>query len=201
MKTSYAIEETLMAKKALKSTTLQEIEDAMLAEGIAFLQAFQKRHAKESMYSFLFELSAVGYAAAAAVATEESLKEHAEQCVDDFDGDVKQAMAALRWAGPEDGWYQSEDKHFRNTNKLLDIAEETELYPEYDGTLEKIALSVIKRMDSDGVFGAPEVREKIVIGVCHTGGDNSENDFIKWASSVNSPAVIKYLKAQLKKRA
>jgi hypothetical protein len=172
-----------MAKKAVKSTTLREIEDAMLAEGVAFLQAFQKRHEKETIYAFLFELSAVGYAVAAAIATEESLRTHAEECVDDFDGDVNKAMTELRWAGPEDGWHQSEDKHFRNTNKLLDIAENSELYPEYDGTLEKIALSVIQRMDSAALFGPPKMREKIVLGICHTGGDNSVQDFIKWASA------------------
>lgn len=190
-----------MAKKSAKNTTKEEIEQALLAEGTAFYQAFRKRLAKETIYAFLFELSSVGYAAAAAIATEESLKRHAEECADDFDGDTSQAISELRWAGPEDGWYQSEDKQFRNTNKLLDIAEETELYPEYDGTLEKIALSVVKRMDGEGLFGPPEVREKIVLGICHTGGDNSEQDFIKWASDVNPPSVIRRLKAQLKKRA
>ena len=189
-----------MGKKAAKSTTLAEIEEAMLAEAIAFFQTFQKRHSKESIYAFLFELSAVGYAAAAAIATEEALASYAEECADDFEEDVQQAMDALRWVGPEEGWYQSEDKHFRNANKLLDIAEEIELYPEYDGTLEKIALSVMKRMDTDGIFGAQKAREKILLGVCHTGGDNSEQDFIRWASAVNPPAVIKRLKAQLKKR-
>ncbi len=190
-----------MVKKSPKSTTLQEIEEAMLAEGVAFLQSFQKRHSGESVYAFLFEVSAVGYAAAAAIATEEALAKHAEECIDDFNGDVEQARAELRWAGPEDGWYQSEDKHFRNTNKLLDLAEDIELYPEYDGTLEKVALSVIKRMDSEGLFGAADLRKKILVGICHTGGDNSEQDFIKWAASVNPPAVIKRLKTQLKKRA
>lgn len=190
-----------MAKKSAKRTTQEEIENALLAEAISFYQAFQKRHAKEAIYAFLLELSSVGYAAAAAIATEESLTRHAEECADDFEGDLPQAISELRWAGPEDGWYQSEDKQFRNANKLLEIAEETELYAEYDGTLEKIALSVIKRMDAEGLFGPPEVREKMVLGICHTGGDNSEQDFIKWASDVNPPAVLKRLKAQLKKRA
>ena len=190
-----------MAKKSVKSTTLKEIEDAMFADGVAFLQAFQKRHAKEAIYAFLFELSSVGFSAAAAIATEESLTRHAEECVDDLDGDIPQAISELRWVGPEDGWYQSEDKQFRNANKLLEIAEETELYAEYDGTLEKIALSVIERMDTEGLFGPPEAREKIVLGICHTGGDNSEQDFIKWATSVNPPAIIKRLKTQLKNRA
>lgn len=190
-----------MKKKSAKSTTLQEIEDALFTEGAAFFRDFQKKHDNEHIYSFLFELSEVGYAAAAVIATEESLTEFAQDCADDFDGDVQRALAELRWGGTEDGCYQSADKHFRNTNKLLDTAEETELYPEYDGTLEKLALSVLGRMDSEGLFGSKDARQKIVIGICYTGGDNSEEDFIKWASAVNPPAVIKRLKTELKKRA
>lgn len=189
-----------MKKKPAKTTTLQEIEEALFTEGAAFFRDFQKKHNHEHIYSFLFELSEVGYAAAAVIATEESLAEFAQDCADDFDGDIQRALAELKWGSTEEGCYQSEDKHFRNTNKLLDIAEETELYPDYDGTIEKIALSVLARMDSEGLFGVKEVREKIVIGICHTGGDNSEEDFIKWASAVNPPAVMKRLKAELKER-
>ncbi|MFO1044431.1 MAG: DUF4303 domain-containing protein [Planctomycetaceae bacterium] len=189
-----------IAKQVAKSTTQKEIEDALFVEGCAFYQAFQKRHAKESVYSFLFEISSVGYTAAAAIGTEESLAKYAEEIAEDFDDDVQQAIAELRWAGPENGCYQSTDKQFQQSNKLLEIAEDTELYPEYDGTLEQIALSAIKRMEEDVVFGAPEVRSKIVLGICHTGGDNSEEEFIKWASAVNPPVVVKRLKAQLKLR-
>jgi hypothetical protein len=124
----------------------------------------------------------------------------AEECADDFDRDTSRAISELRWAGPEDGWYPSEDKQFRNANKLLELAEETELYPEYDGTLEKIALSMVERMDGEGLFGPQQVHKKMVIGICRTGGDNSEKDFIRWASAVNPSAVIRPLKAQLKKR-
>ncbi len=133
----------------------------------------------------------------AAVASEESLSKYAEECIDDYDGDLDQAIAELRWGGIEDGWYQSKDKDFRNANGLLDIAEQIELYPEYDGTLEKIGLSVIRRMDAEAIFGPPEVRERIVIGICHTGGDNSQEQFLEWASAVNPPSVIKRLKSQL----
>ncbi|HEY1067530.1 MAG TPA: hypothetical protein VGE52_15515, partial [Pirellulales bacterium] len=61
-------------------------------------------------------------------------------------------------------------------------------------------LSILKRMVAEGVFGPPDVREKIVLGVCYTGGDNSEKEFLAWASQVNSPAVVKRLKAELKQR-
>jgi hypothetical protein len=190
-----------MPKKSKKGTTLVEIENSLMTEGVAFFRNFRKRNPHETIYAFLIELSGVGYAAAAAIATEESLARFAQECADDYDGDVELAKNELRWAGPENGWYQSDDKHFRNTNQLLELAEESELYPEYNGTLEKIALSAIQRMVTDGVFGSPGEREKMVVGICHTGGDNSEEDFLQWASVVNAPAVIQRLEAELKKGA
>ena len=190
-----------MAKKSTKNTTVEEIELSLANEGTAFYRDFRKRRSEEEIYAFLFELSAVGYAAAAAIATEEALARFANECLDSYEGDLDRAMSDLRWAGPENGWYQSADKQFRGTNKLLETAERAELYPEYDGTLVKIALAALRRMITDGVFGSGGDLEKTVVGVCHTGGDNSEEDFIKWASMVNAPSVIRRLKAELKKRA
>jgi hypothetical protein len=74
--------------------------------------------------SILIEISSVGYAAAAAIAAKESLTRHSKQYANEFDGDIPQAIPELRWAGFEDGWYQSEDKKFRNANDLLELAEE-----------------------------------------------------------------------------
>lgn len=204
-----------MAKKASKSaskaasgkkpnkkgTTVAEIEKSLAADGAAFYAAFRKRKSKETVYSFLFELSDVGYYAAAAIATEEELARYIQESLDSFDEDdaLERAIAEWRWAGPEDGWHQSTDKQFQATNDLLELAEESELYPEYSGTLETIALAALKQMIADGVFGSDEERKKIVIGICHTGGDNPEKLFVSWASEVNSPAVIRRLKAELKR--
>jgi len=189
-----------MAKKATTPTTIQEIEDAIITEATAYFALMQKRLATETTYAFLLELSAVGYAIAAAIATEESLERFADECAEDFDDDIEAAKNSLRWGSTEDGWYQSEDKHFRSSNKLLDAAENLDLYPEYDGTLERIALQAIQRMIDQGVFGPAAEREKLVLGICHTGGDNDEKDFLAWAAQVNSTKVMKRLKSELKKR-
>lgn len=190
-----------MPKKAQDRTTVEDIELALATEGSAFVASFRKRRPTETIYAFLFELSAVGYAADAAIATEEALLRTAEESLDSYDGDLSRALRDLRWAGPEDGWYQSRDRDFRGTNRLLEIAEQTDLYPEYDGTLERLALSALRRMVDGGVFSAEGERERVVLGVCHTGGDNSDEDFIAWASLVNSPAVVDRLKAELAERA
>ena len=188
-----------MAKKPKKTTTLAEIEEAFVTEGTAFFESFRRKKAKETVYAFLFELSAVGYYAGAAIATEEGLARSADDVQDSFDGDLEQAKSELRWGSLEDGWLQSTDKQFRATNELLERAEETELYPEYDGTLEKVAAAALQRMIDAGVFGSADERERLVVGLCHTGGDNSEQDFLRWAKPLNSASVLKRLKAELKR--
>ncbi|MFO0924958.1 MAG: DUF4303 domain-containing protein [Pirellulales bacterium] len=186
-----------MAKKKSSATSAEAIASALAVDATAFLEGFRKKHAKETIYAFLLELSAVGYAAGAAIATEESLRRFAEDCVEDFDGDLEKALRDMRWAGPEEeSWYQSPEKAFRISNQLLEIAEETELYPEYDGSLEKIALSALKSMMKEGAFGTKQECDAMVISICHTGGDNSAEDFLRWASSINSPKVMKRLKKE-----
>jgi hypothetical protein len=188
-----------MATRSLKTTTIEEIKISLAAEGAAFYSKFQTRHPEERVYAFLFELSAVGYAAAAAIATEESLARFAGECAESYEHDLNRAKDDLRWAGPENGWSQSTDADFRLTNKLLSIAEKTGLYGEYAGTLEKAALSALERMAADGAFGEASEVDRITIGICHVGGDNSEDEFVRWAACVNSPSAMKRLKAQLKK--
>jgi hypothetical protein len=59
-------------------------------------------------------------------------------------------------------------------------------------------LEVLKELDADQVFGVGKEREKIVIGVCYVGGDNSEEEFLKWAKSVNPPSIIERLRTELR---
>jgi hypothetical protein len=190
-----------MAKKAAKTTTLEAIEESLVAEATTFYGSFRQQNPEEHVYAFLFELSAVGYAANAAIATHESLHRFAEECADSYDNDLERAKDDLRWSSPENGWYQSPDEAFRATNRLLDIAERNALYPEYDGTLETLALAALKTMVSSGTFGGADALERMTLGICYTGGDNSDEEFLKWASAVNSPSVLERLKTELKMRA
>ncbi|MCC7492898.1 MAG: DUF4303 domain-containing protein [Fimbriimonadaceae bacterium] len=176
---------------------LPAIAAALAADGTAWYQALQPKLRGERVYAFLFELSAVGYAAAAAVATEEGLRRTAEGYLDDFDGDLTRAIASLRWAGPEDGWYQSPERAFRTTNRLLDAAERQELYPVYSGDLERLALQALQQMDATGLFGTGAAREQVTLGVCHTGGDQPAELWLSWLSAVNPPAVVARVRAEL----
>ena len=189
-----------MPKKPTKATTLTEIEDALAAEGAAWVMSFRAAHADERPYAFVFEISEVGYAAGAAIATEEGLDRFAAESAESYGGDLRKAKADCRWAGPENGWYQSPDKAFKNTNRLLGVAEATGLYPEYGDTLENLAVAALRRMDAEGCFGEGPARDSLLAGVCLTGGDNSDEQFVRWAEQANPAGVVDRLKRELKER-
>lgn len=68
-----------------------------------------------------------------------------------------------------------------------------------DQQLQQLCLEVLQQLDSVGVFASAETRQNILIGVCDVGGDNTEEDFLKWAEVVNPPVVIERLRRELQK--
>lgn len=100
----------------------------------------------------------------------------------------------LRWAGPEDGWYQGlETEAFVPTSQHLDEAVAAGWMELYDGQLETQALAALRQLDAEGVFGRGANREVVVLGLCYIGGDNSDEDFLAWAEQVNPPVVMERL--------
>jgi hypothetical protein len=67
----------------------------------------------------------------------------------------------------------------------------------YDGTLNGICIEVLKRMDAEGAFGTGPERERVVLGICYIGGDNSQEEFLGWAKQVNPSSVYKRLRKEL----
>src|SRR5262249_6592101 len=113
-------------------------------------------------------------------------------------GKLDKVKADFRWGSPEDAWYQQPDAAFDKVNKLLNQAEEQELYEVYGDTLEGLCIDVLREMDAAGVFGTGPDRERVVLGLCYIGGDNSEREFLGWAKQVNPPKVYKRLRQELR---
>jgi hypothetical protein len=185
-----------MAKSRKEPVSLDAIRAGLKDAARAFLSAVAKKHPGETLYGFLFEVSEVGYAANGAAATEEGLLRYATKYAEEEGGDVSERAAEFRWGSTEDGWYQEPTKPFDGVNDLLERAEEQELYAEYSGVLEQLCLDALRELDAAGMFGSGPERERVAIGVCHTGGDNTEQQFLGWAKQVNPPIVFKRLKAE-----
>src|SRR5262249_17973166 len=135
------------------------------------------------------------------VGTEEGLTRFAEEWVSgkhaDEDTDTSEkATAFFRWGSTEDAWYQQPDEAFNAVNKLLSRAQEEGLYEEYSDALEKLCVEVLKEMEAAGRFGVGSDREKVVLGLCYIGGDNSEKEFLGWARQVNPQKVYRRLRRE-----
>jgi hypothetical protein len=96
----------------------------------------------------------------------------------------------------EDAWYQQPDSAFGAVNRLLARAERDNLYEAYAGVLEGLCIDVLRELDASGAFGLGADRERVVLGVCYIGGDNSEEEFLGWAEQVNPPKVFERLTAE-----
>jgi len=101
----------LLAKMAVKTTTLQELEGALIAQDAMFLPPVQKHHVKESSYSFHVYLVLWGI--------HRTLR-----------------LPRLLYVMCKKALCQSIDIHSRNTNRLLDIEGQSERFPDHYGTIE-----------------------------------------------------------------
>ncbi len=192
-----------MAKSKTRSVSHDDICSALRSSAEDFLRRFAKADPDERLYAFLFEISCEGFSARGAVATEEALARYSKVQL----AKVKPIKASdplavvqscFRWAGPEDGWYQQPDEAFNAANDLLSRAESQNLYEMYDGSLNEMCLQVLREMDKAGQFGKGEERDRVVLGICYIGGDNSDEEFLGWAKQVNPPSVMKRLRQELK---
>jgi hypothetical protein len=187
-----------------KEKVFARIQDALATGAQAFLGNFRSTLPGETMYSFLFELPCEGTHAHAAVATEEGLIRVAEKYAGwgyrAKDGDTAVALRTwLRWAGPEDGWFQGGDMDcFVTVSDAVDEAVAAGHMEPFDGQLNTLALAALRAMDARGVFGVGIERDMVVLGMCYIGGDNSDEEFLGWAEEVNPPAVMSRLRREIK---
>ncbi|MEH2106267.1 DUF4303 domain-containing protein [Nostoc sp.] len=178
------------------------IRDAIATGVRDFLVAFRHDWANETMYGFLLEAVWEGTSVEAVAGTEEGLLRIAQYYAASEGQEDEELInyqgIELRWGSPEDGWYANYDADFfKRANQLLAEAHETGLMELGDQQLQQLCLEVLRQLDGAGVFGSGKTRQKIVIGVCDVGGDNTEKDFLEWAEAVNPPIVMERLRREL----
>jgi hypothetical protein len=190
-----------MAKSKKKPVTLDAIRTALRAAAEEFLRGVEKEHPGETLYGFLFEIEPSQSTAHGAVGTEEGLTRYAEKWVkgksaDERTNTVEKARDCFRWGSTEDAWYQQPDEVFGSVNELLQRALEEGLYERYSDGLEKVCVEVLKELDAEGRFGTGAERERVVLGLCYIGGDNSAEEFLRWARQVNPQKVYRRLRRE-----
>ncbi len=192
-----------MGKPKTAPVSRDDICSALQSAAEDFLRRVEKANPGETLYAFLFEISCEGFSAFAAVATEEALARYSKAQLAkvkpiEASDSLAIVQSCMRWAGPEAGWYQDLDSVFDAANDLLSRANAQDLYQMFDGSLNEMCLQVLREMDQAGHFGKGKERDRVVLGICYIGGDNSDEEFLTWAKKVNPPSVIKRLRQELK---
>jgi hypothetical protein len=190
-------------------TTKQNQAFSAIREAIAegarnFLVAFRQDWIGETMYGFLLETSWEGTSVEAVAGTEEGLLRIARYYANREGKQDEESLdllcAQLRWESPEDGWYADYDAgFFEKANQLLSEVHKVGLMEIGDGQLQNLCLEALRELDTAGTFETNRTRERIAIGVCYVGGDQTEKEFLRWAEVVNPLVVVQRLRYELQK--
>jgi hypothetical protein len=190
-----------MAKAKQPCVTLEAIRAALRPAAAGYLRRVVELHPGETLYGFLLELSTEGFSVYGAFNTEENLTRVAERCAADSPDDenmntVEKARAFWRWGFADEGWCQPPNVAFEAVNKLLDRARDEGLYEEYGDELEKLCVEVLREMGAAGEFDIGPGGERIGVGLCFIGGDNSPEEFFRWARRVNPQSVYRRVRRE-----
>ncbi|MBB3210761.1 uncharacterized protein (DUF2237 family) [Rhodopirellula rubra] len=140
----------------------------------------------ETVYAVALVPSSVGYHVHCAIATEERLASCAESYKNNLDSATKQTW--LRWANPDDGWFQDTHKHFEAASALLSDAIRGGELSEFDERIVEMlceALSIVVASDAamtDAVFS-------VTHGV-------EPQEFLYWASKINVDQKLERLQSE-----
>ncbi|MBO6514817.1 MAG: DUF4303 domain-containing protein [Phycisphaerales bacterium] len=158
----------------------QEIFDAMLRS----LTEFKASNPTETIYAVALVQSASGRWVHCAIATEERL----ETCAQGYNAKSSLEMVKtwLRWANPDDGWFQQTFDHFGQSNHLLGAAIDCEKLEAYGDDVIELNCRVLGRLRDEDAL-----KDSVVVGLTH--GDDPEA-FVFYASQLNPKPLVERLK-------
>ncbi|MCM8540944.1 MAG: DUF4303 domain-containing protein [Lentisphaeraceae bacterium] len=160
---------------------MKNIEQTIISEAKQAINKFKQSFPSEKVYGFALVPSSLGNYVVCAIATEERLTKTAEGY--DYPFTLEKKKAWLKWANPDDGWYQDTFDDFKASSKLLETAIETGQLEEYDERVSSIMVNVLK------VLKEEKVLESAIYSLTHA---EDPQEFIYWAKQIN-PELAKSL--------
>lgn len=180
----------------------EQLQELLCEAAHAAFAGSLRKHQKEQFYAFALYTTGLFDWIYPACNTEEGLRRVAKEYQRRKPGsDLERQALELRWS-PEDWAYQDEGKkHFAGVNRMLrgmgqrlcDLSDK-----EFDKAIKKLtdcALSALRQIDNEVVFGDPIVRANYVLNLMM---DDQDNDsIVATARKINPPKMVKKLKADL----
>jgi len=130
--------------------------------------------------------SAVGNHVHLAIATEQRLEQCAANYSNNLDFEAKKTW--LRWANPDDGWYQDTFSHFETASSELAASIASGDLEEFDDRISEILCAALNRVIESGT-----AVNGVTYGITH-GEDPQE--FVYWATQLNSEEVKQQIASQ-----
>ena len=165
---------------------MKNIEDSIVTAIEAALADFRATNPTEDIYGVALVRSAVGNHVHLALATEQRLERWAANYSNNLDLEAKKKC--LRWANPDDGWYQDTFSRFETASSELAAAIASGDLEEFDDRTSEIICAAISRVIEAGKAGAG-----VACDITH-GEDPQE--FVYWASQLNPEEIKRQVEAQ-----
>ena len=172
-------------RRYLHEASLKHIVDAIADATRNAINAFGDSHGVESIYAIALIPSSLGEYVHCAIATEERLAARAKTYKNNLDPNSKRLW--LRWANPDDGWFQDTHQHFDTACELLSAAIRDGTLSEFDKRIPEMMCDALRIIaESDDANGR-------TYSVTH-GEDPQE--FVYWASRINDDERMKQLQLE-----
>jgi hypothetical protein len=163
--------------------------------------AIQGAHTNEHFYSFALVTSGDMAYVYPTASTEEGLTQAAQKYIDkgrksDKGKTLEQMRDELRWSLGDSYLNMEDNTYFEAVNALVanisDIIDEfpEDSWDEFDTFVAQfmgVCTDVLKRLDSENVFGAGEQRDAITLNILM--GDQSDDEMRKYAKLLNAASV------------
>lgn len=165
---------------------MKKIEDAIVSAIECTLADFRTVNPTEDIYGVALVRSAIGNHVHLAIATEQRL----QACADNYSNnlELEDKRKWLRWANPDDGWFQDTFSQFETASSELTAAINSGDLEEYDDRTSEILCGAIQRVIESGAAG-----EGVAFGITH-GEDPQE--FVYWATYLNPESISQLVESQ-----
>src|ERR1043166_3954745 len=200
---------TAVDKAPMQKADLKKLEDELYRHGLAGFRRIREAHPKAKFYCFGFYTNGEFTYVALTASTYEGLDKVAQNYKKNPPYkamSIEDLRLELKWSpddSPLHGAAQDVltaldplmDEVTTELRRRSDLKDNWKPFDEFVGQVRNCFAKALKRVDADGVFGRGEERKKVVVNFLM--GDQSDEDRIGFAESVNPAESVKMLKRDL----
>lgn len=181
---------------------LQQLEDELCRLGSAGFLRIRRKHPTESFYSFAFYTNGERNYVILTASTYEGLEQVARK-YQQRDGYRERTLEGLKtdlkWSPCDSPLHEEAADELDDLQPLMDrvsaeldrrgdLNDDLKSYETLVEEIDNCLLNALQRIDADGVFGGTNERRNVLVNLLL--GDQSDEERIRFARRLNSPAAV-----------